>query len=132
MTYELVILLNVKATTESYTNWRTLALPDALPFSEAQSKFCSSSKRAFNSTTAVTDLPASAAAISALITAGCLPARYSVCLIATTSGRSEEHTSELQSLMRISYAVFCSKKKNKTQHTNTNQNMSTTQSYLTS
>src|SRR3546814_8382689 len=34
------------------------------------------------------------------------------------SGRSEEHTSELQSLMRISYAVFCLKKKNKnTQNT---------------
>src|SRR3546814_10321340 len=33
-------------------------------------------------------------------------------------GRSEEHTSELQSLMRISYAVFCLKKKNiKTSHT---------------
>src|SRR3546814_14491658 len=31
-------------------------------------------------------------------------------------GRSEEHTSELQSLMRISYAVFCLKKKN-TNHT---------------
>src|SRR3546814_8033171 len=30
-------------------------------------------------------------------------------------GRSEEHTSELQSLMRISYAVFCLKKKKKTQ-----------------
>src|SRR3546814_4539839 len=29
------------------------------------------------------------------------------------SKRSEEHTSELQSLMRISYAVFCLKKKNK-------------------
>src|SRR3546814_6304170 len=29
-----------------------------------------------------------------------------------TSKRSEEHTSELQSLMRISYAVFCLKKKN--------------------
>src|SRR3546814_4521532 len=29
--------------------------------------------------------------------------------------RSEEHTSELQSLMRISYAVFCLKKKKKTQ-----------------
>src|SRR3546814_10824770 len=29
--------------------------------------------------------------------------------------RSEEHTSELQSLMRISYAVFCLKKKNKPQ-----------------
>src|SRR3546814_8108480 len=30
--------------------------------------------------------------------------------------RSEEHTSELQSLMRISYAVFCLKKKTKTHH----------------
>src|SRR3546814_4979150 len=34
-------------------------------------------------------------------------------------GRSEEHTSELQSLMRISYAVFClKKKKTTTKHTN--------------
>src|SRR3546814_2288066 len=31
--------------------------------------------------------------------------------------RSEEHTSELQSLMRISYAVFCLKKTNTTLHT---------------
>src|SRR3546814_9908174 len=31
--------------------------------------------------------------------------------------RSEEHTSELHSLMRISYAVFCLKKTNKTQDT---------------
>src|SRR3546814_2977445 len=30
---------------------------------------------------------------------------------ANSQGRSEEHTSELQSLMRISYAVFCLKKK---------------------
>src|SRR3546814_9938267 len=30
-----------------------------------------------------------------------------------TTSRSEEHTSELQSLMRLSYAVFCFKKKNK-------------------
>src|SRR3546814_5226790 len=35
--------------------------------------------------------------------------------------RSEEHTSELQSLMRISYAVFCLKKKNK-QKTTINDN----------
>src|SRR3546814_1997082 len=34
-------------------------------------------------------------------------------VIGFTSERSEEHTSELQSLMRISYAVFCLKKKNK-------------------
>src|SRR3546814_4615313 len=33
--------------------------------------------------------------------------------------RSEEHTSELQSLMRISYAVFCLKKKNTSTLTNT-------------
>src|SRR3546814_5013827 len=32
--------------------------------------------------------------------------------VATNHRRSEEHTSELQSLMRISYAVFCLKKKN--------------------
>src|SRR3546814_8008094 len=41
---------------------------------------------------------------------GCLSAH-------SHSSRSEEHTSELQSLMRISYAVFCLKKKNKKTHT---------------
>src|SRR3546814_3914341 len=34
--------------------------------------------------------------------------------------RSEEHTSELQSLMRISYAVFCLKKKNNTSYNHHN------------
>src|SRR3546814_3639602 len=38
----------------------------------------------------------------------------------TAAGRSEEHTSELQSLMRISYAAFCLKKKNI--HYNTSNN----------
>src|SRR3546814_1107018 len=38
---------------------------------------------------------------------------------ATYIWRSEEHTSELQSLMRISYAVFCLKKKQTTQYTAT-------------
>src|SRR3546814_1903857 len=37
-------------------------------------------------------------------------------LFAARHDRSEEHTSELQSLMRISYAVFCLKKKLETQH----------------
>src|SRR3546814_5446284 len=51
----------------------------------------------------------------------------------TVAKRSEEHTSELQSLMRISYAVFCLKKKKKQikippcktevkEHTNTSNN----------
>src|SRR3546814_7557708 len=42
--------------------------------------------------------------------------------------RSEAHTSELQSLMRISYAVFCLKKKKRTENTTTK---STTQQHLT-
>src|SRR3546814_2843167 len=37
--------------------------------------------------------------------------RYSVLAYGNALGRSEEHTSELQSLMRISYAVLCLKKK---------------------
>src|SRR3546814_1243109 len=49
--------------------------------------------------------------------AGGLRKRAGVKVIEQNSGdRSEEHTSELQSLMRISYAVFCLKKK-KTQKT---------------
>src|SRR3546814_2053785 len=39
--------------------------------------------------------------------------------------RSEEHTSELQSLMRISYAVFCLKKKNKETYTTLRQRTNT-------
>src|SRR3546814_6228216 len=38
-----------------------------------------------------------------------------------TTARSEEHTSELPSLMRISYAVFCLKKKNKKKSTITSR-----------
>src|SRR3546814_7615911 len=40
--------------------------------------------------------------------------------------RSEEHTSELQSLMRISYAVFCLKKKNKNNHLQLDRIITTT------
>src|SRR3546814_7413283 len=38
-------------------------------------------------------------------------------LLKNADGRSEEHTSELQSLMRISYAVFCLKKNKSTPNT---------------
>src|SRR3546814_6362746 len=46
-------------------------------------------------------------------------ANFAILLISPpNAGRSEEHTSELQSLMRISYAVLCwKKKKNKTEET---------------
>src|SRR3546814_1375328 len=43
-------------------------------------------------------------------------ARDSTSCRSRTSRRSEEHTSELQSLMRISYAVFCLKKQNHKLH----------------
>src|SRR3546814_7391435 len=49
-------------------------------------------------------------AIIAILAAIALPA-YNAYRV--RASRSEEHTSELQSLMRISYAVFCLKKKNK-------------------
>src|SRR3546814_1334840 len=54
--------------------------------------------------------------------AACVPDRAALDILsrpASTAGtgRSEEHTSELQSLMRISYAVFCLKKKQKTTQT---------------
>src|SRR3546814_2240312 len=48
-------------------------------------------------------------------------------LRARDRSRSEEHTSELQSLMRISYAVFCLKKKTQTQDTQHTHNTTTHQ-----
>src|SRR3546814_2917630 len=42
-------------------------------------------------------------------------------------GRSEQHTSELQSLMRISYAVFCLKHKNKKTNSTNNTNTISTE-----
>src|SRR3546814_3201160 len=56
-------------------------------------------------------------------TKGAIPAELDIIFASTGSevdvagliDRSEEHTSELQSLMRISYAVFCLKKKKTTQ-----------------
>src|SRR3546814_12678409 len=61
-------------------------------------------------TTAHRELPATAPTARAVSTAHRQPA-------AGQRERSEEHTSELQSLMRISYAVFCLKKKNKQKKT---------------
>src|SRR3546814_3486012 len=52
-------------------------------------------------------------AFTSAVASGRLPADSTTCPSASTTlaPRSEEHTSELQSLMRISYAVFCLKKK---------------------
>src|SRR3546814_5381883 len=50
----------------------------------------------------------------ARVTAGACDRSQSSIPANTSAWRSEEHTSELQSLMRISYAVFCLKKKKNT------------------
>src|SRR3546814_6550133 len=57
-------------------------------------------------------------------------------ILASIDARSEEHTSELQSLMRISYAVFCLKKKknnkeNNLLHTNTHYHNQQQPTHLT-
>src|SRR3546814_2716382 len=51
------------------------------------------------------------------VSAKCTPLPYSITVSMRFAAiaRSEEHTSELQSLMRISYAVFCLKKKKTSQ-----------------
>src|SRR3546814_7769930 len=54
---------------------------------------------------------------------GCAPTRRS-------RWRSEEHTSELQSLMRISYAVFCLKKKKKDKEDHVNNQLHATKAII--
>src|SRR3546814_3029136 len=99
---------NDTATTEIYTYGHTLSLHDALPISRhrkngnpssglIRSDQSTSGRCGMSPATCPTDSAGSIRVIGS-----------SVSLIAR---RSEEHTSELQSLMRISYAVFCLKKK---------------------
>src|SRR3546814_8740856 len=56
-------------------------------------------------------MPASSRAKQAIARFGCCRTCFSAGFAMRRCKRSEEHTSELQSLMRISYAVFCLKKK---------------------
>src|SRR3546814_6626134 len=55
-------------------------------------------------------------AATRLVASGRLVAAVGAEMLPCVDIRSEEHTSELQSLMRISYAVFCLTKKNHTKH----------------
>src|SRR3546814_7008516 len=59
------------------------------------------------------------------------PDSLSECIHEQSSSRSEEHTSELQSLMRISYAVFYLKKKNTTLTTQTSTAKQNCQTHIT-
>src|SRR3546814_15379545 len=95
-----VFFFNDTATTEIYTYLHTLSLHDALPISAKASLTPTALQSAF-------DTPRNRK-----------PPR--LLDIAAIAQRSEEHTSELQSLMRISYAVFCLKKK-KIEHERRNE-----------
>src|SRR3546814_3495138 len=97
------------ATTEIYTDCHTLSLHDALPFCAAPDALRAA---------------AALGCVEAEPVGGHLRPGLAVELhprveplhrLRIDASRSEEHTSELQSLMRISYAVFCLKKKKKTQ-----------------
>src|SRR3546814_9993939 len=71
-----------------------------------------SSATASESGVAVLPGPIRSSGTAAVVAAGAAAAAAGAGVVPGV-GRSEEHTSELQSLMRISYAVFCLKKKKK-------------------
>src|SRR3546814_5046816 len=109
---------NDTATTEIYPYCHTLSLPRALPILEAhgyssalRSQYVragwleSPARRVYRRSRAPLTWPQVVISLQTVLD-----------LPLTVGGRrSEEHTSELQSLMRISYAVFCLKKKTKHQ-----------------
>src|SRR3546814_4440530 len=103
---------NDTATTEIYTYRHTLSLHDALPISGMLDR----AEQAFES---IQDTQFAVPAMRALIRIyesehdwpRAIEAVKRLRALVDEPVRSEEHTSELQSLMRISYAVFCLKKK---------------------
>src|SRR3546814_6936624 len=100
LVYFSIFFFNDTATPEIYTYCPTLSLHDALPISFTA--FCAILLGAIQLERAK-GAPVHPRATDWTV----------YLLLVIIAGRSEEHTSELQSLMRISYAVFCLKKKNK-------------------
>src|SRR3546814_9295049 len=109
------MLLNGTASTESYTYVQTLSLHDALPVSWT-------SRDLHGVASGLVDLHffderqgIAVGAVGGGSSAAEQAASRTVILSTQDGGetwqRSEEHTSELQSLMRTSYAVFCLKKR---------------------
>src|SRR3546814_16184525 len=109
------VFVNGTATTENYTYGHTLSLHDALPIWPRCRHLQALGRRAIGEHRHGGSDKADAA-ISAPGRRQ-YPAIWGALLRRPDAGRppqrlrSEEHTSELQSLMRISYAVFCLKKK---------------------
>src|SRR3546814_1949786 len=115
-------VFNATATTESYTYGHTLSLHDALPISARRGRGRAPSPppawRRVRAGRHGHIPPHSPAAESRRAPApewrrSARPEHRRAARSKCHWGRSEEHTSELQSLMRISYAVFCLNKKTK-------------------
>src|SRR3546814_1072428 len=115
--YYLIFFFHDTATTEIYTYAHTLSLHDALPISPGSPVESFTLEISPAPPSGVTQKTATG---NSLVWDGLENGTaYQVRVQAhnrapepsSWSGRSEEHTSELQSLMRISYAVFCLKKK---------------------
>src|SRR3546814_15977147 len=95
--------LNDTATTEIYTYGHTLSLHDALPICGQRGKAVPADAGRARAA-ALRHRRRRAARAGRLLRRDAEPGERA------GAARSEEHTSELQSLMRISYAVFCLKK----------------------
>src|SRR3546814_2245732 len=120
------------ATTDNYTYVHTLSLPDALPILPSISSSVANGRHnppngpdstlnvGVSTSGAAEKFKARARLFeSPRAPSGSKPKRQAIMLRNEFgSNRSEEHTSELQSLMRIPYAVFCLNKKTKNTHTN--------------
>src|SRR3546814_10414747 len=107
LSFIIFVFFNDTATTEIYTYCHTLSLHDALPIWELRSGDRVVIITADDSIPYTFTVGWNVSSDSFTIRPDHL----------RQSTRSEEHTSELQSLMRNSYAVFCLKKKNKKQKT---------------
>src|SRR3546814_4916165 len=113
------VFFNDTATTEIYTYGHTLSLHDALPIFDHEIGERVLAVLAHATEVEPSVLRRDAARAAHELTGGTLglnACHGCASRNAEPISRSEEHTSELQSLMRISYAVFCLKKKNTQQN----------------
>src|SRR3546814_12660384 len=104
--YLIFFFFNDTATTEIYTYLHTLSLHDALPISSR-----SISQNPLAGSASARSSESQCTKFTESNDSTCPPAMRA--FARNSSTRSEEHTSELQSLLSISYAVFCLKKKKK-------------------
>src|SRR3546814_10794318 len=112
--HHIFFFLNATASTEIYSSLHTLSLHDALPLSPAGA-FEFVKRGADQHRAGAGDRMAECDRAAVGIDLAAVEIEVADELL--HHDRSEEHTSELQSLMRISYAVFCLKKKKIKQQT---------------